>query len=196
MNIQKPLFQPLIQIPGKDRYDLAFCNIDIDNVKNWSKYKTKLNMSNQECEYLYKLIKSKLMVNVKEVEGKNGLILHFAKKIDSESFNDLLRQFIVHHKICSKCLTPELVDNMCKACGFSQSEHAIQVVAEKSKPTMLSKSEKDAIKAEKKREKLEKLEKKKPNRKKKKDLDLDLKLELDLKLDLKSESESESESEN
>jgi len=157
---------PLIQLPGSPRYDLMACNINIDYIANWSKYKAKLNLSEKEAAILYKLVKSKLLVNAKEIEAKNGLSLQFSKKLDSSIFNGLMRQFINEHKICNKCSTPELVDNVCKACGYCRvknDEHIKDDIKDRHK--MLSKAEKDALKIEKERLEQEEKDKKKPKRK-------------------------------
>jgi len=165
---------PLIQIHGSPRYDLMACNIVINTVNNWSKYKTKLNLSDKETEKLYKLVKSELMINAKEVEGKNGLNLQFSKKIESSLFNNLLRQFINDFKLCTKCSTPELVDNRCNACGFIKEDKLKEKEEIKVKPKMLSKAEKDALKVEKERLEQEEKEKKKPKRKPKNENIIDL----------------------
>jgi len=167
------LLPPLIQLPGLSRYDLMACSINIDHIANWSKIKNKLKLSDKETEKLYKSIKATLMINAKEEETKNGINLKFSKKTDSESFNGLLRQFIIDFKICKKCSTPELVDNNCNACGFNSIAKSEKSDDQKPKVKLLSKAEKDAIKAEEKRLEMEEKEKKKPKRKQKNKEDID-----------------------
>jgi hypothetical protein len=165
------LLPPLIQIFGSPRYDLPACQINIDSI-NWSKYKTKLNLTDKETEKLYKLVKAKLLVNVKEIEGKNGILLKFSKKIDDKSFNDLMREFINDFKMCPKCATPELSDGSCNACGnktdvYKEDKSKDINVTEKNK--LLSKAEKQLLKEEKAQLEKEEKEKKKPNRRKNKE---------------------------
>jgi translation initiation factor 2 beta subunit (eIF-2beta)/eIF-5 len=113
---------PLIEIVGLSRYDLPACIVTVDMINNWSKYLSKLNLTKLEKEILYKLIKSELNASVKEINGKNGIMLKFSKLIDSEIFNNLFRKFINNHKICTKCNTPELIDMICNACGTNLND--------------------------------------------------------------------------
>lgn len=115
----KQILPPLIEIHGMNRYDLPAIHINMDCILNWLKYKKKIGLSDKESEKLYKLIKTTLNINAKEVESKNSINLQFSKSIEDEPFNNVLRQFIINFKICSKCKTPELNDNICKACGFN-----------------------------------------------------------------------------
>jgi len=165
------LLPPLIQIFGSPRYDLAACNINIDSIQNWTKYKTKLNLSAKETEKLYKLVKAKLAINAKEIEGKNGISLKFNKKLDDKTFNDLLRFFINDVKMCPKCKTPELCDGSCNACGYTTDDASLNQSKEDAKPKikLLTKADKQALKEEKERFEKEEKEKKKPKRNKNKE---------------------------
>ena len=139
---------PLISILGRTRYDLSACNVNGRNVFNWKKIKDKLCLTDSEQNQLFKSFKTRYNLSLKE----KPTCLESNKNLDSVSFNNFMREFIEHHKICKKCGNPELCDNTCKACGFGTKE--IEVITEEvQKKNKLTKQEKRAKKIKAQQEK-------------------------------------------
>ena len=152
-NSKSSLF--LLQLPGLSRYDTPICEINTNCIKNWQRFKTKLDLSQDECKELYKLVKTKLNIKVEEKSSQNSINLIFSKPLLSESFNDLFREFIKINKICGRCNVPELVDKKCKACGYNCNKSVTvssTEVKENTKKEKISKVDKRALKVAKQKD--------------------------------------------
>ncbi len=108
----------IINIPGKERYNLPECTIEPGPlIRSWNKYKKFLFLSDPETIILLNMIKSDCNVSAKEQITKQGLCLTFNKPINSNDLNDVLRKFVKLYKQCTYCNIPEVVDYSCRACG-------------------------------------------------------------------------------
>lgn len=152
----------LLQLPGLNRYDVSICKINTNCISNWQRYKSKLDLSADECKRLYNEVKSKLNIKVEERKSQNSINLIFSKPLANEPFNDLFREFIKNNKICGQCNIPELVDKHCKACGFDSTKSTKSSGAsdkEDTKKEKISKADKRALKIAKQKESSNKTDK-------------------------------------
>jgi len=149
----------ILRLPGLSRYDVPDLEVKTNVVNNWQKYKQKLNLSANECKEIYNNVKKLYNIKCEEDKTKSsGTNLKFNKPFNSELFNNILRDYINKHKICSNCNVPELIDLKCNACGFCVNDvpgagAGVPVaVASDTKEARLSKQEKRALKVAKEQE--------------------------------------------
>ena len=104
----------ILQIAGISRYDVPNCNVTNKMVTNWSQLKQKLRLTDLDCREIYKIIKRDYKIVTTEVNGH----LQFDKQIQQNDFNDVLRDYVKTHKICTTCRMPEITDGKCAGCGY------------------------------------------------------------------------------
>lgn len=92
--------------------------IEIENVKLGIKIKNLDLISKQiylEKNFIFKNIKKKLGCNI-----KNEVIYLKGNSINSltNKLEDIIEE-LIKNNLCEKCLNPEVVKNVCQACGNS-----------------------------------------------------------------------------
>jgi len=147
----------IIQIIGKNRYDLPNCTIEGNCIKSWTKYKKFMFLTENDCKMLYDGIKKQFKSTATEQTTKQGLCLTFNKPVDCVALNILLREFVNKHKMCSICNVPEIMDGICSACGNCKvhadtAAKAKLIATESVSDKKLSKQEKRALKVTKEKE--------------------------------------------
>jgi hypothetical protein len=143
----------IIQIIGKNRYDLPNCTIEGNCIKSWTKYKKFMFLTENDCKVLYDNIKKQFKSTATEQNTKQGLCLSLNKPVDSVALNNMLREFVNKHKMCSVCGVPEIMDGICSACGNCKNNTNIEAkTTESASDKKLSKQEKRALKVAKEKE--------------------------------------------
>lgn len=153
----------ILNLPGLSRYDVHNCIIVGNQIHNWQHTKSKLQLTDEEVNKLYKEFKKEFNAYAKEQQTKNGVILTFTKNIIQDDFNNFMRKFITNYKICKNCNMPELLDGNCNACTYStvHSNNIISIVTDIDTNTTdkkkLTTAEKAELKKQKQRENAKKI---------------------------------------
>lgn len=120
----------ILQITGSSRYDIQALKLNKLTILNWTRFKTKINLSESEFNILKSIIKRSYHGCNMTINGNNAIL---TKEIEQSAFNLLLTNFIKEHKICSKCKYPELYDNICNGCGATNNNNNNNAIIKKDK---------------------------------------------------------------